>query len=92
MVDIKKGDKFTIAGLHKLPDGSLRLGKKHKRNRADKTPDLIVTDIVTNTTDEESELEKLVRKYNEAAMASIEFYSHMAKHHTEDNPEDEVVK
>lgn len=44
MIDIKKGDKITIAGLHKLPDGSFRFGKKHKRNRADKTPDLIVTD------------------------------------------------
>ena len=92
MTDIKKGDKVTIAGLHKLPDGSLRFGKKHKRHRANKTPCLIVTDIVTNAADGESELEKLVRKYNEAAMASIEFYSHMAKHHAEDNPEDEVVK
>lgn len=61
MVDIKKGDKVTIAGLHRLPDGSLRFGKEHKRNRADKAPILTVTNIISNDTDEESELDRIVK-------------------------------
>lgn len=38
MTDIKKGDKFTIEGVHLLPDGSLRFGKSHKKRRQNKMP------------------------------------------------------
>lgn len=38
MSNLKTGDKFTISGVHRLPDGSLRFGKPHKRHRTNNQP------------------------------------------------------
>lgn len=43
-MDVKAGDTFTIEGVHRLPDGSLRFGNKHKKHRQDKMPVFVVED------------------------------------------------